>query len=538
MLKLILTSLLLLAPATVAAQCLAIEVRNPAGNYLVPGVRGDIVYRRVNGVELALDAYVQRRGARRPAVVVIHGGGWTSGSRVAFTGQWLEMLTRAGFNWFAVDYRQGGLARYQAALEDLRAALVFIRCHAAEFRIDPARIALLGEDSGAHLAALLAAEKADGVRNVVLIGGFYDLRAVPNLSNQHAADWLTQASPLTHLASKLPDTLLIHGDADNEVPLAQAKAYCTALVNRHHRCTLVTVAGGIHRAENWRPEQWEYKRALINWLRQALRLPAAHYQPYQTRLKKELPYARYVDATGKKQRLRLDLYTPPGTGPFPIAILVHGGGWEAGDKVTYITPLFAPLAQAGFAWVSIDYRLTPQSRHAAQLEDVRSAIEWVKANAAMHKLDAKRIALIGESASGQMVAQLATEGRRDLAAVVSFYGVYDFNALVTAITPRSIPARLFGLQQLNEEARTTLRRYSPLSQINTQMPPLLLLCGTQDRLFAQQQAFAEKLAAAGVPHETVALNGAPHGMENWEGHAEWQDYKPRLVAWLKQKLAR
>lgn len=105
-----------LAPiGALASECLPINVRNPEGNYIVPGVMGDIVYRRVNGKELALDAYVQKHGRKRPAVIVVHGGGWESGSRVAFVGQFLEMLTRAGYNWFSVDYRLGGIQNYKDA---------------------------------------------------------------------------------------------------------------------------------------------------------------------------------------------------------------------------------------------------------------------------------------------------------------------------------------------------------------------------------------------------------------------------------------
>ena len=69
------------------------------------------------------DAYLQRRGDRRPAVVVIHGGGFSAGSRVAFVGQLLETLTRAGYNWFSVDYRLGGPDRREESLDDVRATL-------------------------------------------------------------------------------------------------------------------------------------------------------------------------------------------------------------------------------------------------------------------------------------------------------------------------------------------------------------------------------------------------------------------------------
>jgi acetyl esterase/lipase len=71
------------APAALAQPCPAVNVRNPDGNYIVPGVKGDIPYTG----ELALDAYVQQGPGPRPSVVVIHGGSWTSGSRVAHVGQ-------------------------------------------------------------------------------------------------------------------------------------------------------------------------------------------------------------------------------------------------------------------------------------------------------------------------------------------------------------------------------------------------------------------------------------------------------------------
>src|SRR5262247_3278971 len=220
-----------------AGECLPINVRNPEGNYIVPGVMGDIVYRRVNGKELALDAYVQKHGRKRPAVIVVHGGGWESGSRVAFVGQFLEMLTRAGYTWFSVDYRLGGIQNYKDALDDLRAATDFIRCNAKTFRIDPDNIALFGEDAGAHLAAMLLTEKPAGVKAAVLIGGFYDLRETPSLeprisnleSQTSSSDFLAGASPITHVGRGMPAAMIVHGAADREAPPGQAIRFCDAM---------------------------------------------------------------------------------------------------------------------------------------------------------------------------------------------------------------------------------------------------------------------------------------------------------------------
>ena len=68
------------------------------------------------------------------------------------------------------------------------------------------------------------------------------------------------------------------------------------------------------------------------------------------------------------------------------------------------------------------------------------------------------------------------------------------------------------------------------------MPPLLLIHGTNEQLWAQGTAMRDRLREVGARHELFALEGAPHGMENWEGHPEWAHYKTKLVEWLSEQL--
>ncbi|HEY2944504.1 MAG TPA: alpha/beta hydrolase [Vicinamibacteria bacterium] len=496
-----------------ALLAVAIGAGDPDGNFIVPGTKGAIVYRRVDGQVLRLDAYAQRGGGLRPAVVVIHGGNWTAGSRIAHVGQLLETLTRAGYNWLSLDYRLGGPDRRDQALDDVRAALAFVRAHATELRIDPERIALLGEDAGADLAATLSAERPSGVRAAALVGGLYDSGDTSRTG---------EARP------GRPDTLVVHGERDTEVPPARARRFCDGVVASGSRCDVQIVDGAIHRAENWLPTQWAYKDALVKWLAARLGQQRPAHQPYPTRLQKDVVY----DA---QRGLKLDAWTPSGRGPFPAVILAHGGGWEAGDKVTYITPLFEPLARAGFAWFSIDYRLTPQVRHPEQIDDLRRAVAFVKSNSRRFHIDPRRIAVVGESASGQMAALLATQDST-LTAAVSFYGVYDFAPLLTETSPGSRLDKLFGLREIDDPARELIRRYSPIHHVTKAMPPLLLIHGTNERLWAQGLAMRDRLREVGARHELFALEGAPHGMENWEGRPEWAGYKTKLVEWLTQQL--
>src|SRR5215831_11417507 len=95
--------------------------------------------------------------------------------------------------------------------------------------------------------------------------------------------------------------------------------------------------------------------------------------------------------------LLLDLHVPDGAGPFPAAILVHGGGFDEGSRSTNVRPLFDVLANAGFAWFSIDYRMAPEFRFPEAREDMDTAIVWLKENAKKYHVDPSKIAIIGES---------------------------------------------------------------------------------------------------------------------------------------------
>lgn len=243
--------------------------------------------------------------------------------------------------------------------------------------------------------------------------------------------------------------------------------------------------------------------------------------------------------------LRLDAFLPDGPGPNPAVILVHGGGWNAGDKSGgpqkgYMAPMHAPLSAAGFAWFSINYRLTPGFRYPAPVEDVETAIRWVKAHAAEYHVDPKRIALSGESAGGHLVAMAAvrmTDATR-VAAVVPFYGVFDIVAEAKRRSGEIASfTRLFGRETLDEPMLQLMRDASPINFVKPGLPPFLLLHGTADQSVAYQQSvdMQARLRAAGVPCELITIKDGPHGMLPWPPLAP--DFKDRVVAWLRTTLA-
>jgi alpha-L-fucosidase 2 len=237
--------------------------------------------------------------------------------------------------------------------------------------------------------------------------------------------------------------------------------------------------------------------------------------------------------------LTLDAFVPEGKGTFPTCILVHGGGFTKGDKTTFIKPLFEPLSKAGFAWFTINYRLAPQHRFPACIEDVESAIRWVKAHAADYKADPKRIALIGESAGGHLVSLAGVRAKEDtrVAAVVPFYAPHDLELRVRQ--SKTIPVwveALFGLTELNDAAWTILREASPMTYVHKGLPPYLLIHGTKDDKvpFEQSLKFQEKMKAVGNACDLITVEGGGHGMGGWEKMDP--SYKEKMIAWLRKTL--
>ena len=252
--------------------------------------------------------------------------------------------------------------------------------------------------------------------------------------------------------------------------------------------------------------------------------------------------------------LLLDYHVPDGPGPFPAAILVHGGGFDEGTRSTNVRPLFEPLANAGFAWFSIDYRLAPKFRLPQAAEDIDAAIRWVKAHAAEYHLDASKIALIGESAGGYLVAYAATHETpaTKLPAVVDFYGPADYvklaqsrrdhperynTAAITRHASNGGGIHFLGAADLDEAGLATLRKNSPVTSVHKGMPPFLCIHGTKDDQvdFDQSSELCDAMHKVGSACEVITIQNGGHGMSSWK-EPDQQHWKAEMVAWLKKTL--
>jgi acetyl esterase len=253
-----------------------------------------------------------------------------------------------------------------------------------------------------------------------------------------------------------------------------------------------------------------------------------------------------IEFTHDPVPLKLDAHIPPGKGPFPAVILVHGGGWTGGDKTaSFIRPLFPVLDSTGFAWFSIDYRLAPQHPYPAAREDVERAIVWVKQHAAEYRIDPKRIALMGESAGAHLVSVVGARNRppADVAAVVSFYGPIDLVKLfnIRPGEPGAAAERLkavFRIEALDAAGMARLRDASPDTHLNPKTPPFLFINGTKDTAVPYEQATlaVELFKKAGLTCDLITVAEGAHGVINWETDPKFQGYKTQMVQWLRRHL--
>lgn len=226
----------------------------------------NISYGIVQGHELQLDIYRPATLTPRPAIMLIHGGGWTSfdKSTMRTMGQF---LARQGFVAFAIDYRlfHDGQNRWPAQLDDVQRAVRWVRANAAKYNVNPDHIGAFGHSAGAQLAALLGMEDtrdnsdpalakySSRVQAVVDVSGpadfttRHDPDSIAFLNSFLGADYekhpdvWQQASPAFHASKDDAPFLILHGTRDQEVPIAQSEELAAKLQAAGVPVTLIKV---------------------------------------------------------------------------------------------------------------------------------------------------------------------------------------------------------------------------------------------------------------------------------------------------------
>jgi acetyl esterase/lipase len=263
----------------------------------------------------------------------------------------------------------------------------------------------------------------------------------------------------------------------------------------------------------------------------------------------EIVIARNITyGQGADTELKLDLAMPKsGAGPFPAVVFLHGGGWSAGSR-QQMNHFIEGMARMGYVAVTVEYRLVPNARFPAQVEDCKAAVRWLRANAKQYNVRSDRIGVVGLSAGGHLAAMLGVTRKEDgleglggnpgqssrVQAVVSFFGPTDFSARNWPKDFEEMVIAPFLGGSIADNANS-YKRASPINYANAHSPPFLFVHGTDDKLVPIDQStrFAEKLEKLGVPTQMVALEGEGHGFTDANNQKSMQQMLEFLNQWLK-----
>jgi acetyl esterase/lipase len=250
--------------------------------------------------------------------------------------------------------------------------------------------------------------------------------------------------------------------------------------------------------------------------------------PEGVKVQRDLAYGPHTE------RNTLDLYLPDGGNtPRPLIIWVHGGAWQGGSKEGGPQPALE-LLRRGYAVACINYRLSQHAPFPAQINDCKTAVRFLRANASKYDLDPARFGVWGGSAGGHLAALLGTSGDvKDLEAnganagvssrvqaVCDFFGPADLLTMAQQSGPESAlqhdapnspESRLLGGPILDR--KDAARRASPVTYITSDDPPFLIVHGDKDNVVpvGQSKQLHEALKKARVDSTLLIIPGAGHG---------------------------
>ncbi|MBM4385576.1 MAG: alpha/beta hydrolase [Deltaproteobacteria bacterium] len=226
---------------------------------------------------------------------------------------------------------------------------------------------------------------------------------------------------------------------------------------------------------------------------------------------------------GPAGEIPIRIYQPHGAGVKPVLVYIHGGGWVIGTLDSYDATCRELAQGAGCVVVSVDYRLAPENRYPAAPDDCYAALKWVAANAASLGADAKRLAVGGDSAGGNLSAVVSQMARDKGGPAIRFQlliypvtdadftrGSYVSNAEGYLLTTASM--HWFWDHYLPDKAKRAEAYASPLRAKDLSGLPAAWVCTAEfDPLRDEGEAYAKRLQDAGVATQLTRFDGLIHG---------------------------
>jgi acetyl esterase len=266
------------------------------------------------------------------------------------------------------------------------------------------------------------------------------------------------------------------------------------------------------------------------------------------------PVGEIVDRTfpGPAGRTRVRIYRPAGSVArlLPTVLYLHGGGWVIGSLEAYDLPCRFFCARTGCAVVAVDYRLAPEHKFPAGLDDAVAAFRWLTRESEDLGIDPDRIVVAGDSAGGTLAAVVAQQVRDDIHTPCLQWLIYPATDLGAETPSHASCSEGFLLTRadmewfrslyLNDPAETADPRVSPLRAADLSgLPPALIFTAGLDPLRDEGQAYAERLAAAGVKVVHREFDSLIHGFVGMRGALQAAARAmDDMVTGLRHELAR
>lgn len=249
-----------------------------------------------------------------------------------------------------------------------------------------------------------------------------------------------------------------------------------------------------------------------------------------------------VYATAGGEKLMLDIARPSKPGPHPVLVGFHGGAWKYGSRKDLSRPvgtlldfgatgprsLIETIAESGYVVVSVGYRLAPAHKWPAPLEDAKTAIRFLRANATKYDIDPEQVGAFGFSAGGHIVSLLGTVGKdagfegtlypeqsSAVKCVVDYFGPTDMTLYTEAVgIEKAYMVPFLGAKFADKP--DLYKQASPINYVSKDASPFLIVHGTADLIvpIIHSERFLDKLNDAKVPARMISVKGKGHG---WEG---------------------
>lgn len=231
--------------------------------------------------------------------------------------------------------------------------------------------------------------------------------------------------------------------------------------------------------------------------------------------------------------------------PKPTVVLIHGGGWSSGDR-SLMYPLADYLAKRGYIAIPVEYRLSPEAKYPAAVDDLKNAITWILKNGRDYCIDTNKVAILGCSAGAQLAGlvgltygtdETETPARNRIGAIINIDGVMDFTceqARKHEDDParESTPAsRWFGGRY--SEKPELWKEASPVYYVNGNSPPIQFINSSQPRFHAGRDEVVKKMEMFSIYSEIHTFDDAPHSFWLFD---PWFERTGMLVVQFLEKM--